>query len=205
MFDYAEAMRRLIVDIVETCDVFSHVKTTSLLVGCIRARNSDGRGLYARTVPLRFENGALTTQRRNKEFRVPVVHHAGNEALYIVSFCLPRFQNLPFHDKLVTVFHELYHISPKCDGDIRRFKGANYVHTSSQEKYDDLMRQLATHYLQRTAKPELHEFLKLTYAQLSSTYDGIRMKIFKAPKPQLVHDNAPLAVEMTRKKEKGKK
>ncbi|HUW34560.1 MAG TPA: putative metallopeptidase [Planctomycetota bacterium] len=196
MFDYAEAMRRLIGDIIETCDAFRHVKASSLLVGCIKARNSDGKGLYARTVPLRFEGGSLTTQRRGREFRVPVVQHAGNEVLYIVSFCLPRFQNLPFHDKLVTIFHELYHVSPKCDGDIRRFDGANYVHTSSQERYDELMKQLATQYVERTANPELHDFLKYTYAQLSSKYDGIRMKIFKAPKPQLVRDNLPLAVEM---------
>ena len=67
------------------------------------------------------------------------------------------------------------------------------------------MKQLATQYLRQTANPELHEFLKLTYAQLCSEYGGIRMRIFKAPKPQLVHENAPLAVEMKQHRKGPKK
>ena len=205
MFDYAEAMRRLIDDVVQTCDAFGHIKVSGLLVGCVKARNSDGAGLYARTIPLRFEGGALTTLKRGSKFSIPIVRHGEHEALYIVSFVLPRFHNMPFDDKLMTVFHELYHVGPNFDGDIRRFQGSNYIHSSSQEKYDTLMRQLAQQYVQRTKQPELHEFLKLSYAQILGKYGGIRMRIYKAPKPQLIRDTSakPLTVEMKETK-KGK-
>ena len=38
----------------------------------------------------------------------------------------------PFEEKLTTVFHELYHISPMFDGDIRRLEGRYHVHSHSQ-------------------------------------------------------------------------
>ena len=162
----------------------------------MRARNNDGAGLYARTIPLRFENGSLTTVRRKRLIAVPIVKWEGHEVLYIVSFCLPRFQNLPFDDKLMTVFHELYHIGPNFDGDIRRFDGANYIHTSSQKKYDALMRRLAAEYLTKTQQPELHQFLKLSYSQLVAAYGGVRMTIYRAPKPQLVRENVPAPMRL---------
>ena len=60
----------------------------------------------------------------------------GVEMLYLMTFCLPRFQNQPFEDKLVTLFHELYHIGPAFDGDLRRHAGRYAVHSGSQRRYD---------------------------------------------------------------------
>ena len=204
MFDYAEAVTAFIEDIVKNCEAFGHIDVSSLLIGCIRARNAEGAGLYARTIPLRFEGGATTTMRKGVPIRIPIVRHGEREALYMVSFCLPRFQNLPFEDKVMTVFHELYHISPQFDGDIRRFAGSNYVHTSSQSKYDELMKKLSQEYLQHTRRTDLHAFLKLSYTQLSERHGGVKMRIFRAPRPEIIKDNAArtVSVQMQEKKEK---
>ena len=61
------------------------------------------------------------------------------EILYVMTFCLPRFLDQPFEEKLVTLFHELFHIGPAFDGDLRRYAGRYEVHTHSQKEYDGAM------------------------------------------------------------------
>ena len=54
--------------------------------------------------------------------------------LYLVTFCLPRFLDQDFDDKFVTLFHELYHISPDFDGDLRRHDGRYDLHSHSKKR-----------------------------------------------------------------------
>ena len=84
--------------------------------------------------------------------------------LYILTFYLPRFLDHSFREKLITVFHELYHISPAFNGDIRRMDGRYHVHTHSQQEYDREMDRLVEQYLRRSPPPEL---LRLSQARLS--------------------------------------
>jgi len=208
LFDYAEAMRELIADVISCSRALAHIEMSAVLVGCIKARNREGQGLYARTIPLRFEGGSLIATRGKVRIRIPKVTHHGKEALYIISFCLPRFQNLSFEDKLTTIFHELYHISPDFNGDIRRFKGTNYVHSSSQRKYDDLMRGLARDYLAATRRPELHTFLALSYDELCRQHGSIRLTLFRPPTPEIIKEEMGLSMtarsEEKRKKKRGR-
>jgi len=67
--------------------------------------------------------------------------------LYVIYFTLPRFFDRPLRDKLITVFHELYHISPHFDGDIRRFQGRNFAHGGSTRQYNSLMGRFVDEYL----------------------------------------------------------
>jgi len=202
VFDYAACMRSLIEDIVSCCEVFGHIDMSSVLVGCIKARKSGNTGLYARTVPLRFENGSFMATRRGCVYRVPRVIHEGNEILYIISFCLPRFQDLSFEGKITTIFHELYHISPRFDGDIRRFRGKNYVH-GSQKKYDELVKTFAQEYMAGQSHSGLIGFLKLSWEELSREHGAIRWTIYRAPKPELIE---PEAIRATaRRGRKGKR
>ena len=206
MLDYAKIMRRLIEDIVARCTVFAHVDTTRLLIGCVRARTAGPTGLYARTVPLRFEGGSPTTERGGRTYRVPRVVQDGKEMLYIVSFCLPRFHELSLEDKLTTVFHELYHVSPLFNGDIRRFEGSNYVHSASQRKYDELMRVLAQEYLAGGHCSQVEDFLKPPYSELCEKYGGIMMTVYRSPKPELVATvQMPATAREGRRKGKKKK
>ena len=198
MFDYAAAMERLVEDILTRSDVFQHIEMPALLIGCIRARNCQSTGLYARTVPLRFENGSHTTRRGSATYRVPKVIHEGNEILYIVSFCLPRFQDLSFEDEITTIFHELYHIAPHFNGDIRRFEGKNYVHGSGK-KYDRQMQELSRKYLHEHPQQEIFAFLRPSYEELSCAHGGVRMTIYQTPHPELVE---PVTLPATAKKKR---
>ena len=59
-----------------------------------------------------------------------------------MTFCLPRFLDQTFEEKLLTVFHELFHIGPSFDGDLRRHPGRYAVHTHSKAQYDSHMAAL---------------------------------------------------------------
>ncbi|MFM7921288.1 MAG: hypothetical protein ACKPJJ_13780, partial [Planctomycetaceae bacterium] len=95
------------------------------------------------------------------------------EALYLLTFLLPRFLNLPFDEKLVTIFHELYHISPEFNGDIRRFEGACYVHTGSQKNYDRQMAVFAEQYLHQGAPETLLSFLRHDFRSLQQQVGAV--------------------------------
>ena len=108
----------------------------------------------------------------------------GQDVLYLMTFCLPRFLNQPFDDKLVTLFHELYHIGPQFDGDLRRHAGRCAFHSRSQRHYDRRMAELARAYLTGGPDPALHAFLRLDYAQLWQRHGSVVGVV--VPRPKLV-------------------
>jgi hypothetical protein len=81
---------------------------------------------------------------------------------------LPRFFELPFDERLVTVLHELWHISPAFDGDLRRFAGRCYAHSHSREAYDNEMAVLARKWLASEPPPEVAAFLRLDLPELQA-------------------------------------
>jgi hypothetical protein len=99
-----------------------------------------------------------------------------------VTFCLPRFLDQTFEEKLVTVFHELYHISPACDGDIRRFPGRNYAHGSSTRSYNALMGKLVDAYLELLPDRCALGFLEGNLAELRSRHRAIVARRLPAPR-----------------------
>ncbi|HYV34863.1 MAG TPA: putative metallopeptidase, partial [Gemmataceae bacterium] len=146
-FDFTAHIQRLAADVVQRCDELCHIDVSRLLFGVTQARNSRVHGLQARVTPLRFPRGQLTRPWRGVTFQLQRYFLGATEFLYLVTFCLPRFLDQDFDDKLVTLFHELYHISPAFDGDLRRHAGRYSVHSHSQCQYDRHMAHLARAYL----------------------------------------------------------
>lgn len=110
-----------------------------------QARKAVRHGLHASLTPLRFEGGELFRRRGGRTWTVERVYDvSGQEMLYLLSFYLPRFLERPFEAKLSTVVHELWHVGPKFDGDLRRHPGRCYAHSHSQKQYDALMDSLRT-------------------------------------------------------------
>jgi hypothetical protein len=183
-FDFTHNIMRLCADIVERCEELKHINTSRLLFAVTQARNSKAHGLQARVTPLRFHRGQLTRQRRGVTFQVQRYFLGTTEFLYLVTFCLPRFLNQTYDDKFVTLFHELYHISPHFDGDLRRHKGRFCVHTHSQRGYDRHMAHLARQYLASGPDPALHAFLRLNFDQLVQRHR--RVMGVMVPRPKMV-------------------
>ena len=135
-FNFCFAMRKFCVDVCLRHPEFRHIDMSRVVVTYAQARSAVEWGMQAKLTPMRFERGAMTEKRDGQTFTVQRLFHQQTEMLYILTFYLPRFLNQTYMEKLVTVFHELYHISPQFDGDIRRFSGPCYMHTGSQAEYD---------------------------------------------------------------------
>jgi hypothetical protein len=165
---------------------FGHIKPEQLDVAFSQSRVGGVHGVYATVHPQRFENGEITTVRGNRTYRWPKLVEDGNDILYIITFCLPRFANLDFDVKLLTVFHELYHISPLFNGDIRRFPGKNYAHGSSRKKYDESISKYVQAYLSISGAAEKSEFLRSDFKTLEKKHGDIRGNSIRLPHPYLV-------------------
>ena len=200
-FDFSAAMTRLCEDIVGRVETFRHIRMSEVLVSFAQARRRVPHGLQAKLTPMRFENGRLTTVRGGRTWTVqrlfvpdhqdasrrnPVgythetdqhetdeIHRGQREILYILTFYLPRFLDHCFREKMITVFHELYHISPLFDGDIRRMGGRCHVHTHSQKEYDRQMGVLVDEYLARGTPEDRFPFLKKRFQNLQFEHGGV--------------------------------
>jgi predicted metallopeptidase len=183
-FHFCTHVRRLLEDIVARTPEFKHIHVPQLLVGTLQARNGRAHGLQARVTPLRFPHGELQRRRRNANFQVQRYFLGDHEFLYVMTFCLPRFQNQDFDDKLITLFHELYHIGPEFNGDLRRHQGRCQLHTRSQRHYDKHMAGLAREYLAGHPNPDLHAFLRLDFAQLLHRHGAVAG--IAVPRPKMI-------------------
>jgi predicted metallopeptidase len=156
-----------------------------------QARRGSRHGLQARVTPLRFENGRLTRRQHGTTYQVQRYFLGGLEFLYLVTFCLPRFLDQTFDDKLITLFHELYHISPAFDGDLRRHQGRYALHTHSQRGYDRHMAALRHRYLAQRPDPALFAFLHLSFAQLQHKHGSVVGVVVPRPKVVPVTQGLP--------------
>ena len=183
-FHFSDHVRALCADIVRHCAELKHIDVSRLLMGMTQARSNRRRGLQARITPLRFQDGRRTRRRRGAVYQVQRYFVEGREMLYLMTFCLPRFLDQDFDDKFITLFHELYHISPTFDGDLRRHGGRCSLHTQSKRLYDEHMAHLARAYLTNGAKRSLHDFLRLNFAQLQHRHGSVVGVV--VPRPRLL-------------------
>ena len=168
---------------VPLCSV-ADVQTDRIIFGFTQARNGRTHGLQARVTPLRFHAGALVRRHRGVPYQVQRFVVDGADVLYLMTFCLPRFLNQSFDDKLVTLFHEPFHISPQFDGDLRRHAGRYSVHSHSQRRYDQHMARLARAYLAADHDPDLLAFLRYDHRQLCRRNGQVVGVV--VPRPKLV-------------------
>jgi predicted metallopeptidase len=183
-FDFSGHIRRLCVDIVKHCEDLRHIDVSRLLFGMTQARNSHAHGLQARVTPLRFRHGELIRRRRGVTYQVQRYFVDDRELLYLVTFCLPRFLDQDFDDKFITLFHELYHISPQFEGDLRRHDGRYALHSHSKRQYDAHMADLARSYMNNGADRSLHGFLRMNFAQLRHRHGSVQA--VWVPRPRLL-------------------
>lgn len=187
-FHFTQHIRRICVDMVERLPELRHIDLTRVAVSFSQARKASPFGLYASLTPMRFEGGKKVVKRRGRYYRTQVLRDSqGTEILYILSFCLPRFLNLELREKLATIVHELWHIGPAFDGDIRRHGGRCHVHTDSQRNYDSAMMRLAERWLALEPPSALYEFLGYRFDELRVRYGPvygtrvIRPKVYPIP------------------------
>jgi hypothetical protein len=175
------------------CPELGHIDVSSLLFAVTQARSGRTHGLQARVTPLRFRHGHLIRRRRDGKYQVQRYIVGEREMLYLVTFCLPRFLDQDFDDKFITLFHELYHISPDFEGDLRRHEGRYALHSHSKREYDSHMAHLARAYLADGPDRTLHDFLRLNFAQLQHRHGSVVGVVVPRPRLIPVRDSAARA------------
>jgi hypothetical protein len=183
-FDFCGHMRRLTMDVVRHCEELRHIDVSRLLFAITQARSGRAHGLQARVTPLRFRNGQLTRRRQDTTYQVQRYFVDGREMFYLMTFCLPRFLNQSFDAKFVTLFHELFHIGPAFDGDLRRHQGRYAMHSHSKRGYDSHMAKLARSYLSNGADQPLYSFMRLNFVQLEHRHGSVVGVV--VPRPRLL-------------------
>ncbi len=173
-FSFTNSMRRLCADAVVRLPVLGHIDLGHVAISFAQARKRTTHGMFASLTPMRFAGGSLTCQRRTRTYAIQRLYDAqGREILYILTFYLPRFMDLGFREKLITIFHELWHIGPSFDGDLRRHPGRCYAHTHSQKEYDADMDWLARQYLSSAPPGALYEFLQGNFSDLLTQHGRV--------------------------------
>jgi len=186
-FDFTSRIRALSTDMVCRLPELAHIDMNRVAVGFSQTRRSGPQGIYATLTPLRFVGGGLHTVRRGRQWGVQrLFDAAGREMLYILRFYLPRFLDLTFEQKLTTVAHELWHIGPDFDGDLRRFNGRCYAHSPSRKDFDAAAERLVRRWLDSRPPEGLCDFLRQDYRTLVERHGrvfGIRVT---TPKLRLI-------------------
>jgi hypothetical protein len=187
MFSFTTALHDLVRHIAEVVPEMSHIDPNRLLIAYRQCRTPGVHGVFASCQPLRFAGGAQTIEHRGRTFEMPPVTHEGHEILYIIHFSVPRFLNLSFEAKLMTVFHELYHISPDFDGDIRRFAGRKYAHGHSRKAFNRRLEHMISGYLSHPEAPARIDFLHHSFDDLQALHGNLIGLRIMSPKPRPVH------------------
>lgn len=184
-FDITWYVRRLCSDMARRLPQLGHIDPDRVAVSFCQARKAVNHGTYATMTPMRFAGGRTHTVRRNRRWTVQRLYDgSGREMLYILSLYLPRFMNLSFRQKLTTVVHELWHISPRFDGDLRRFEGRCFAHSGSQRNYDAYVECLADDWLSLRPPAETYDFLHCNFQDLVRRHG--RVVGTRIPSPKLI-------------------
>lgn len=182
-FNFTAAIRSTCESLAAMLPELKHVDMSQVAVGFCQARKRVPHGLQASLTPMRFEGGAETTTRRGRRYACQRLYAAtGEEYLYLLNFYLPRFLNHDLGEKLTTIVHELWHISPAFDGDLRRHEGRCYVHGPSQRDFDRTAAALAATWLASDPPAECYAYLRYTFPELVARYGGVQGERFKVPR-----------------------
>jgi hypothetical protein len=162
----------------------THIQMLRVAIAVRRARKRVSHGLQASLTPLRFEGGGLFTERQTGRWTIQRVydHPGGTEFLYILNFYLPRFLNQSLEEKLVTIIHELWHIGPAFDGDLRRHPGRCYIHSGRQSQYDAFAAQLSRQWLALKPPAETYAFLSFSARELLRYHGAVLGSRIPTPK-----------------------
>lgn len=182
-FDFTLHMRRLCEDLASRLRPLRHIDMGRVGISFSQARRATAHGMYASLTPMRFSGGESSAMRQGRRWTVQrLLGPDGREILYILNFYLPRFLNLGFHEKLCTVIHELWHVGPRFDGDLRRFGGRCFAHGSSQRRFEAQVTALAGRWLALNPPQSVYAFLRHDFRGLVALHGHVHGRRVPAPK-----------------------
>lgn len=196
--NYRSLIQDIIFDLTKQIDEFRHIKPNRIIISSTPCRANGKSGLWASLVPLRFENGHKTKIERRKTFNekhfitLPckkirkLRQQAEDYFLYYLYLAVPRFYNLKRIEKLETLIHELYHVNPVFNGDLRRFPGRCYIHGPSVKAYDEKVNNMRKIYEKKATVTQQLNHLSLRHTDLLKRYDKIDFPHYQEPEQNIL-------------------
>ena len=179
----------IIRDMINSTDEFKKFDLNRMLVCCASNRKDCRGATYGKLVPLRFKDGAEIIKHNGKFYTIPKVKVNNSEILYIVYFYIPKFFSLSAKDKINVMFHELYHINPEFNGDIRRMGKFKAAHGHSRKSFEEKYIEYADNFFDKIQNTPYYNFLKMDSHQIMSNFKTVKYRRMKSVKPVLLTTN----------------
>lgn len=141
--NFNHAIRALLRDVVARSPKFQHIKPSRVLVVAGEARRAS-RGTVR---PLCFR-GTKSTDARGR--RKPIIRYRGRRMLYLITLRPLFFRASDPEQRIRTVLHELFHISPKFDGTLHQGRR----HARMGDRFSARLRPIVRRYL-KECPPEI--------------------------------------------------
>ena len=162
---------------------FSHYDINRMLVCCASNRSDSRGGIYGKLVPLKFENGSDIISFRGRLYTLPKIIHNNIEIKYLIYYYHPKFFDISAREKVNVMFHELYHISPEFNGDIRCMGKVRAAHGHSKKSFESRYLDFAENFYSFVKGTPYHAFLEMNSLDLQNTFKKIRCRRMKTVKP----------------------
>ncbi len=184
-----DTLTLLIHEIVKETEEFKSFDVNKILICCSENRTTGKGGIYGKLLPMRFENGVEIVRHKDLYYTIPKVKVNNIEMLYILYFYIPKFFDLSPEKKIHIIFHELYHINPDFNGDIRRMGKVKTMHGHSKKEYDKACIDEAEKFYCKIKETSFHAFLELNSIELKERFAALNYKKMKKPKPVIINMN----------------
>lgn len=179
----------IIHDMIKSTDEFKSFDSSKILVCCASNRKDYKGATYGKLLPLRFKDGSEIIKHNGKFYTIPKVKFNNTELLYIIYLYIPKFFNLSARDKINVMFHELYHINPDFNGDIRRMGEFKSAHGHSRKSFEEKYIEYSDNFYKTVQNASYYNFLLMSSEEIRTQYKVIKYRRMKNIKPVLLTTN----------------
>ncbi len=179
----SDTLSLLLHEMISRTPEFEKFDANKILLCCSSNKKATGGGIYGKLLPMKFENGAGIVNHNGRYFAIPKLFINDTEILYIMYFYFPKFFNLSARDKVNVMFHELYHISPAFNGDIRRMGIMKKAHGHSKKAFEERYIDFAGDFYSYIKETPYHAFLDMKSEDLLKRFNKIHYRRMKSIRP----------------------
>jgi predicted metallopeptidase len=179
----------IIHDMVKSTEEFKSFDLNKILICCASNRKDFRGATYGKLLPLRFKDGSEIIKHNEKFYTIPKVKMNGIEILYVIYLYIPKFFNLSAKDKVNVMFHELYHINPEFNGDIRRMGEFKSAHGHSRKAFEEKYIEYADMFFNKIKDTPYYNFLQMNTDEIQAQFKKVKYRRMKSIKPVLLAAN----------------
>ena len=179
----SDTLTLLLHEMVSRTGEFRLFDVNRILLCCSTNRKTTGGGIYGKLLPMRFENGSEIVQHNSRYYTIPRLIVNDIEILYVMYFYMPRFFDLSAAEKVNVMFHELYHISPEFNGDIRRMGSVKKAHGHSKKSFEEKYIEYSRSFYEYVRNTPYQAFLSMKSDDLQQRFKKIHFRKMKTIKP----------------------